>query len=96
LTMHVATLVVELHLPDCSSLKQKRSRLKPLLAQLHRAFCVSAAEVGDNDHHRSAVIAVVVVSNDARHAQRVLSGVPDWIERRRPDIQIVDHKLSLL
>ena len=94
--MHVATLTVELHLPDCSSLKQKRSRLKPLLAQLHRAFNVSAAEIGDNDHHRQAVIAVVVVSNDARHAQRVLSGVPGWIESRRPDIQVVDHQLFLI
>jgi len=94
--MHVATLTIELHLPDCSSLKQKRSRLKPLLAQLHRAFNVSAAEIGDNDRHRSAIIAVVVVSNDARHAQRLLSGVPAWIESRRPDIQVVDHQLALL
>jgi uncharacterized protein YlxP (DUF503 family) len=94
--MHVATLTVELHLPDCTSLKQKRSRLKPLLAQLHRAFNVSAAEVGDNDHHRSAVIAVAVVSNDARHAQRLLSRIPAWIESRRPDIQVVDHQLEIV
>lgn len=93
--MHVATLTVELHLPDCSSLKQKRSRLKPLLAELHRAFNVSAAEVGDNDHHRSAVIAVVMVSNDSRHAQRVLARIPAWIERRRPDLQVVDHQVSI-
>jgi uncharacterized protein YlxP (DUF503 family) len=94
--MHVAALTVELHLPDCTSLKQKRSRLKPLLAQLHRTFNVSAAEVGDNDHHRSAVIAVVVVSNDARHAQRLLSGISGWIENRRPDIQVVDQKLEFM
>jgi uncharacterized protein YlxP (DUF503 family) len=94
--MHVASLTIELHLPDCTSLKQKRSRLKPLLAQLHRTFNVSAAEVGENDHHRSAVIAVVVVSNDGRHAERVLSGIPAWIERRRPDIQVVDHQFSRL
>ena len=93
--MHVATLIVELHLPDCSSLKQKRSRLKPLLAQLHREFNVSAAEVGDNDLHRSAIVALAVVSNDARHAQRVLDGIPEWIERKRPDLQVVDHQISL-
>jgi uncharacterized protein YlxP (DUF503 family) len=94
--MHVATLTIELHLADCSSLKQKRSRLKPLLAQLHRTFNVSAAEVGDNDHHRSAVIGVVIVSNDGRHAERVLAGIPAWIEKHRPDLQIVDHHVSHL
>jgi len=36
-----------------------------------------------------------VVSNDARHAQRVLDGIPEWIERKRPDLQVVDHQISL-
>ncbi|MCJ7708279.1 MAG: DUF503 domain-containing protein, partial [Anaerolineales bacterium] len=44
--MHVGALTLELRLPGCSSLKQKRSRLKPLLAALHREFNLSAAEIG--------------------------------------------------
>jgi hypothetical protein len=94
--MHVGTLSVELHLPGCRSLKEKRSRLKPLLAGLHRQFNISAAEIDLNDHHQSATIACALVSNDPRHVQQVLDAIPDWIERRRPDLQVVDHQIAML
>jgi uncharacterized protein YlxP (DUF503 family) len=94
--VHIGALTIDLHIPGCSSLKEKRSRLKPLLARLHREFNVSAAEIGANDQHRSASIACVVVSNDARHIQRVLESVLGWTERNRPDLQIIDHQISLL
>jgi len=42
----IGTLTFHLHLPGCASLKEKRSRLKPLLARLHRQFNVSTAEMG--------------------------------------------------
>jgi hypothetical protein len=32
--MIVATLTIHLHLPACSSLKEKRGRIKPLMARL--------------------------------------------------------------
>jgi len=94
--VHIGALTIDLHIPGCSSLKEKRSRLKPLLARLHREFNVSAAEIGANDQHRSASIACVVVSNDARHIQRVLESVLSWTERNRPDLQVIDHQISLL
>ena len=94
--MHVGALVLELHLPGCRSLKEKRSRLKPLLARLQREFNLSCAEIGANDQHRTSQIACVVVSNDSSHAQSMLEGVLSWVERNRPDMQIVDHQISLL
>ena len=94
--MHIAALTLELRIPGCSSLKQKRSRLKPLLARLHREFNVSAAEIDHNDNHRSTVIACVVVSNSDRHVQRLLSGIPGWIETHRPDLQVVDDHITLI
>jgi uncharacterized protein len=93
--MHIAVLTVELHIPGIRSLKEKRSRLKPLLAGLHRKFNISAAEIGANDQHEFAVIGCVVVSNDQRHAQQVLAHIPAWIEDRRPDMQIVDDHIEL-
>jgi uncharacterized protein YlxP (DUF503 family) len=91
--MHIAALTIELHIPGCQSLKQKRSRLKPLLARLHKEFNISAAEIAGNDSHTLAVIACVMVSNDHKHVQRALDKIPAWIERHRPDLQIVDHEL---
>lgn len=94
--MHVGALTVELHLPGCTSLKQKRSRLKPLLARLHKNFNLSAAELEHNDVHQSSLIGCVVVSNDPRHVQQVLEAVPRWIEKHRPDLQVVDHHIEML
>ncbi len=92
--MHVHVLTLELHLPGCSSLKEKRSRLKPLLSALHQNFNLSAAEIEHQDAHQSAVLACAVVSNSNKHGNRVLSGIPDWIERRFPDVQIVDDHIT--
>jgi len=92
--MQIAALTLELRLPGCSSLKEKRGRLKPLLTDLHREFNVSAAEIDHLDAHRSALIACVVVSNSGAHGQQLLARIPGWIERRRPDLQVVDHVIQ--
>jgi uncharacterized protein YlxP (DUF503 family) len=94
--MHVAALTIELRLPGCHSLKEKRSRMKSLLANIHRHFNVSAAEIDHNDNWQLATIACVVVSNDQAHTQRVLDGIPSWIESRRPDLQVIDDQIMLL
>ena len=94
--MHVAVVTIELHLPGCSSLKEKRSKLKPLLARLQREFNISTAELEHNDSHRSAEIACAVVGNNVRHLQRLLEKIPRWIERHRPDLQVIDHQIILL
>jgi uncharacterized protein YlxP (DUF503 family) len=94
--MHVGALTLELRLPGCTSLKEKRSRLKPLLAALHREFNLSAAEIEHNDSHALAVIACVAVANEKPHVERVLGGLPSWVERNRPDLQVIDHQMTFL
>ena len=34
----IATLTIHLHLPGCTSLKEKRGRIKPLMSRLRREF----------------------------------------------------------
>jgi uncharacterized protein YlxP (DUF503 family) len=94
--MHVGCLSIELRLPGCSSLKEKRGRLKPMLAGVHKKYNVSAAEIDYQDQHAAAVVACVIVSNDARHVQRALARIPRWLERRFPDMMIVDDQFQLL
>jgi len=94
--MHVGALVLELRLPGCRSLKEKRGRLKPLLAALQREFKVSAAEVDRMDLHEDAVVAVVAVSNDGHHVESWLSSIPGWVERQRPDLTLVDFTYRAL
>jgi uncharacterized protein len=94
--MRIGILTLELQIPGCSSLKEKRSRLKPLLSRLHREFNISVAEVDNQDAWRAAVIACAIVSNDAAHVQRVLQQVVEWLERDWPDVEIVENKLEMI
>ena len=91
----IATLTIQLHLPACRSLKEKRGRLKPLLARLHREFNVSVAEMGRQDAWQDAVIACAMVNSDAGQLQRSLQGVVKWVRANWPDGMVVDEKLEL-
>jgi hypothetical protein len=62
--MVVGVLQVELTIPSADSLKAKRMVLRSLKDRIRRNFNVSVVEVDENDHWQSAVLAVVVVSND--------------------------------
>jgi uncharacterized protein YlxP (DUF503 family) len=94
--MRIGVLTLELQIPGCTSLKEKRSRLKPLLSRLHREFNISAAEIGHQDAWQAAVLACAVVSNDAAHSQRVLQQVVAWLESNWPDVEIVEDKIEII
>ncbi|MBB1256781.1 DUF503 domain-containing protein [Streptomyces alkaliterrae] len=92
--MYTGTLSFDLLLGDVRSLKQKRSVVRPLVAELQRKYAVSAAEVGEQDLHRRAVIGVALVSGDAGH----LSDVLDRCERlvaARPEVELLSVRRRL-
>jgi uncharacterized protein YlxP (DUF503 family) len=93
--MSLGLLTLEINLPGCSSLKEKRSRLKPLLARLHREFNISAAEIDRNDAWQAAVLGCALVSNDPVHTQRTLSEVPRWIESNWHDVSLIEYNIEL-
>ena len=94
--MAIGLLTLHLRLPGCGSLKEKRSRLKPLLARLHREFNISAAEVDLLDVWQESVVACAVVSNDARHNDRLLQKIVDWVERDWPDVDVIAEQLEMI
>ena len=91
----VGTLTLHLHLPGCASLKEKRGRLKPLLARLHRQFNISTAEMGLQDKWQEAVIACGMVGNDAAYLRSALETVRKWVEANWPDGDVLDAKIEL-
>lgn len=76
----VALGLIELHLPDVASLKDKRHVLKGLKEKVRARFEVSVAEVDHQDVWQRATLAVAYVSADARHANTVISKAMDFIE----------------
>lgn len=92
----VGILTLHLHIPGCKSLKEKRSRLKPLLSRLHKEFNISVAEMDKNDIWQSAVIACAVVSNNKAQAQRILQKVSEWIEHNWQDVTITNEEFEII
>ena len=88
-------LSLHIQLPGCTSLKEKRSRLKPLLARLQREFNISAAEVDRLDAWQESILACALVSNQSAHTQRALQQVADWVENHWPDVLVLEQRIEL-
>jgi uncharacterized protein YlxP (DUF503 family) len=94
--MRVGILTLEFLIPGCSSLKEKRRRIRPLLARLHREFNISVAEIDQQDTWQNAVLACALVSNDNGYTQRSLQKVVRWIETCWPDLTLIDERIEIL
>lgn len=86
--MVTGTLTFDLLLGDVHSLKEKRSYVRPIVAELRRRYAVAAAETGALDLHRRAEIGVAVVSPDGAHCHEVLDGC-ERLVAGRPDIELL-------
>jgi len=87
--VYVGALTLDVLLGDIRSLKQKRSAVRPLVAELQRRFPGAAvAETGHLDLHRRAEIGVAVVSAAAGHATRVLESC-ERLVAARPEIELL-------
>jgi len=94
--MSIGLLTIHLHLPGCSSLKEKRSKIKPVLTRLHREFNVASAELDLQDIWQDAVIGCTTLSSDPAQNRRLLQQVVDFIEHNWPDLTIVNHRIELI
>ncbi|GAA1829950.1 DUF503 domain-containing protein [Pseudonocardia ailaonensis] len=93
--MYVGALECDVLLGDVHSLKQKRSVVRPVVAELRRRFDVSAAEAGHLDLHRRALIGVSCVSADAGHVQDVLDSC-ERLVAARPELELLSARHRML
>lgn len=93
--MVFGTLTVDVLLGDVHSLKEKRSVVRPIVAELRRRFEVAAAETGDHDLHRRVEIGVAVVSSTHAHAVDVLAGC-ERLVAGRPELTILSARTRVL
>jgi len=92
----LATLTIHLHLPACSSLKEKRGRIKPLISRLHREFNVSVAEMDLQDKWTETVIACGMVNSDGVVLQKSLQRVAKWVDANWTDGDVIDTKIEMI
>ena len=92
--MFVGTLQLDVLLGDVRSLKQKRSVIRPIVADLRRTYDVAAAEAGHVELHRRSLIGVAVVSTDAAHCGEVLDDCERAVAAR-PEIELLSARRRL-
>jgi uncharacterized protein YlxP (DUF503 family) len=91
--MFVGALTLDLLLGEVHSLKQKRSVVRPVIAELRRLE-VSAAETGLQDLHRRALVGVAVVATDAAHCVRVMDAC-ERLVAARPELEVLSARQRL-
>ena len=94
MTISIAVLTIQCLIPHCTSLKQKRSAIRPLLSRLHREFNISAAEVDQLDSHTSAVIACACLSNNPDHSRQLLQKALDFIAQNFRDFELIEENIE--
>jgi uncharacterized protein YlxP (DUF503 family) len=93
--VYVGALELDVLLGDVHSLKQKRSVIRPIVAELRRKFDVSAAEAGHLDLHRRALIGVAAVAADAEHVRDLLATC-ERLVAGRPELELLSARHRLL
>lgn len=76
--MTVGLLTLELQLPGCDNLKEKRHRIKGVIEKVRSKFNVSASEVDYHDLHQSALIGVSMVSSERPFVEQVFARVEEF------------------
>lgn len=94
--MSIGVLTLQLQLPGCKSLKEKRSRLKPLIARLHREFNISVAELSHQDVWDEATIGCAMISNDYQFSESSLQTVVHWLNKNWRDVSLVDDHIEII
>ena len=94
--MYVGALTLDVLLGDVRSLKDKRSVVRSVIAELRRRQPAAAvAETGNMDLYRRAEIGVAVVSSEASHCVELLDAC-ERLVAARPDIELLSARQRLM
>ena len=89
--MWIGWIEFDILLGDVHSLKEKRSVVRPLTAELRRRFDISVAEVGDHHQYRRTQLGVGLVAGDRSHLVEVLDAVERFVAGR-PEIELLSAR----
>lgn len=93
--MYVGAVELDVLFGDVHSLKQKRSLVRPVIAELRRRFEVVAAEAGHVELHRRSLIGVAAIAADAGHVREVLDACERMVAGR-PELDLLSARHPIL
>lgn len=78
--MKITAMNIVLNAPWVSSLKQKRSEVKKLIAGVQNKFRVSCIESGSNDDHKTIELGISYASSNDAGADKMQEFILNYIE----------------
>lgn len=92
----VAVVTIDLHFPDCASLKSKRRELAPVKAHLHGRVGAAVAEVAHQDQWQRATLVAALAGGSPGRLADTIDGVQRWLDARFPHGALVQRRLASL
>ena len=89
--MYVGVLSLDVRFGDVHSLKEKRSLVRPIVAELRKRYDVAAAEAGHVELHRRSLLGVAVVATDRGHCVEVLDAC-ERLVASRPEVELLSAR----
>ncbi len=94
--MDARALEVALRLPAVRSLKAKRSVVRHVIRDLHKAFPqTGVAEVGHQDQWQRATLGIALVAEQSGTLDRAVHQITRFIDRR-PDVELLSITAAYL
>ena len=93
--MYVGALELDILFGEVRSLKEKRSLIRPVVAELRRRFDVAVAEAGHADLHRRSLIGVAAVAGDVSQVRDVLDAC-ERLVAGRPELELLAARHRML
>jgi uncharacterized protein len=92
--MLMAALRLDLRIPACGSLKEKRHVIKTLTNGIRSTYQVAVAETGYHDQWQRTELGVAVVGSEGYHLRKVLHGVERFVERW-DEVDVIDSDVTM-
>lgn len=93
--MVIGVCRIVLSIDDAFSLKEKRHIVRSIIERLKSRFNASVAETGLNDKWKNAVIGIACVSNEAGHADSMMSSIANFVENDGRAV-LVDYSTEII
>jgi uncharacterized protein YlxP (DUF503 family) len=93
--VHVGAVEIDLHLPACHSLKEKRAVIRPIIDGARNRMRVASAEVGDQDRWQRARLGFASVGGSPGHVGEVLDAVERFVWSF-PEVEVLEARRSWL
>ena len=93
--MFIGALRLELYMPQCSSLKEKRQVMKSIIDRTRGRYNVSIAEIGNQDLWQVGSLGITCVSN-SEHAVREKLNHVDRSIRALGKAEVLEAPITIL